>query len=191
MNKTITNPTQFIPFDDEKIEYMGRIRKTDSSTEIYWSGSSIKIVFVGTSVNAVLQDEKGDNYFNIIVDDNCLDILRPSTSKKKYELAQDLRYGKHTVQLFKRSEWTQGKTHFYGFYLNRDAEILTVLPKEKHIEFYGDSITCGYVMEDFSGADSSDPIYTNNYKSYAALTARYFNAKYSCIARSGDRKSVV
>jgi len=55
---------------------------------------------------------------------------------------------------------------------------------KKTIEFFGNSITCGYGVEDYEG-DSPDSIYTNNYNSYAAMTARHFDANYYCTARSG------
>jgi hypothetical protein len=57
--------------------------------------------------------------------------------------------------------------------------------KKRKIEFYGNSITAGYAVEDLSGKDSPDSTYTNNYLSYAAITARHFDAKYQCICKSG------
>ena len=172
-----------VGYDNEKIEYMGRIGITDTSAELYWSGSSVTISFEGTSVGALLQDEKGENYYNVIIDDSVLRILKPDSSKKLYSLADSLPDGRHTVQLFKRTEWTSGKTNFYGFQLN--GELINIPPKEKSIEFYGNSITCGYAVEDYSGNDSPDSTLTNNYNTYAAMTARHFNARYSCISRSG------
>jgi len=173
-----------VKFNSSQIEYMGRIGQTDSTAEIYWSGSSVKIEFEGTSVSATLQDEHGDNYFNVIIDDNSIFVLRPDSIKKTYPLASNLKEGKHSLQLFKRTEWTKGKTSFYGFQFD-DAKILNIPPKNKMIEFYGNSITCGYGVEDYSGKDSPDSIFTNNYNSYAAMTARHFDAEYSCISRSG------
>ena len=41
------------------------------------------------------------------------------------------------------------------------------------------------VIEDLSGKDSPDSTYTNNYLSYAALTARHYSADYHCICKSG------
>ncbi|MEN8122628.1 MAG: electron transporter RnfD [Bacteroidota bacterium] len=175
--------TQFISPNNEKIEYMGRIGKTDSLAVIYWSGSSMTVSFEGTSVSAVLQDEKGANYFNVIIDNDSLRILKLDALKKTYSLADSLHDGKHTVQLFKRTEWTSGKTNFYGFQVN--GEVLNIPPKEKCIEFYGNSITSGYAVEDYSGNDSPDSTFTNNYNSYAAMTVRHFYANYTCISRSG------
>ena len=57
--------------------------------------------------------------------------------------------------------------------------------KKRKIEFYGDSITAGYAVEDTTGKDSPDSTYTNNYLSYASITARHFDAEYSFIIKSG------
>ena len=177
---------KFVNFNDSKLEYEGRINMNDSSAaEIYWPGSSIKIYFEGTSVKALLKDESGDNYFNVIIDDDSIQILRPDTARKFYTLAENLIKGKHSVEIFKRTEWNKGKTWFYGFDLGKGTKMLDPpAVKIRMIEFYGNSITAGYAIEDFSG-DSPDSIFTNNYLTYSAITARHFKAKYSCISRSG------
>jgi hypothetical protein len=177
----------FIPFSNPEIEFSGRIDFTeDKAAEMYWSGSSIKMNFEGESIQALLKDESGDNYYNIIVDNKFVSILRTNTTKQYYQLASNLSKGKHTIELFKRTEWDRGKTSFYGFKINNNAKLLTQsAPKRRKIEFYGNSITAGYAIEDFSGKDSPDSTYTNNYLSYAAITARHFDAKYQCICKSG------
>ncbi|RLD63252.1 MAG: electron transporter RnfD [Bacteroidetes bacterium] len=176
----------FIGFNDDRIEYEGRIGMDYSTAaEIYWPGSSIKIYFEGTSLKAMLEDERGKNYFNIIIDDDSIQILKLDTAKRFYNIAENLPEGKHSVEIFKRTEWNKGKTWFYGFDLGKENKILDPPAAKNHmIEFYGNSITAGYAIEDFSG-DSPDSIYTNNYLTYGALTARHYNAKYSCVVRSG------
>ena len=64
-------------------------------------------------------------------------------------LANGLPYGKHSIELFKRTEWDKGKTFFYGFEFNGKNKLLkpSKLPKRK-IEFFGNSITCGYAIND-------------------------------------------
>ncbi|MEA1898544.1 MAG: electron transporter RnfD [Bacteroidota bacterium] len=177
----------FIAFDNERIEYMGRVGMNERGfAEIYWPGSSIKIHFEGTGIKALLKDEHGKNYFNVIIDEDSILILKPDTVQKIYTLARGLSPGLHTVELFKRTGWNRGKTLFYGFKTGKKTNILDSDPqKERNIEFYGNSITAGYAVEDYSGNDSRDSTFTNNYRSYANLTARHFNAEYSCIARGG------
>ncbi len=175
-----------VPFDSTNISYMGRIDTSGNAARIFWSGTSIKLAFEGSSVYADLKDEKGDNYFNVIIDDDSITILHPDSVRKKYLLADNLGKGDHTVEIFKRTEWTKGNTDFYGFEVKGNARILpSDNDRELKIEFYGNSITAGYAVEDYSGKDRPDSIYTNNYYSYAAVTTRELNADYRCICRSG------
>ncbi|ADY29739.1 SGNH/GDSL hydrolase family protein [Cellulophaga lytica] len=172
---------------NKDITYWGRVNSnTTDSTDLHWSGTSIKLNFEGTSIQALLQDEKGENYYNVLVDNDSAKLLRLDTTKRYYTLASNLKKGKHTVELFKRTEWDKGKTSFFGFKLNKQGKILPKdAPKARKIEFYGNSITAGYAVEDFTGKDRPDSTYTNNYLSYAALTARHFNAEYRAICKSG------
>ena len=176
-----------VSYSNPQIEYSGRIDTNHvTGAELYWSGTSIKINFEGEAIGAMLKDEKGDNYYNVIIDQDSIILLRPGTTRKYYPLVSGLKPGKHSVELFKRTEWDRGQTTFYGFQLKGDAKLLAKSPaKQRKIEFYGNSITAGYAVEDTSGKDSPDSTFTNNYQSYAAITARHFDAEYSCICKSG------
>ena len=177
----------FVDYKSDLIAYTGRLgMQRPDAAELYWSGTSVKINFEGTSVKVLLQDESGDNYYNVIIDGDSLHLLRPDTTRRAYTLTSNLPDGKHTVELFKRTEYDRGKTLFYGFDLGNGTDLLPPPPPEvRKIEFYGNSITAGYAVEDTSGKDSPDSTYTNGYLSYAALTARHFNAAYTCICKSG------
>lgn len=180
-----TKAKVFVPASSNQIHYMGRIVHTDSMASFYWSGTSAQINFEGTSVKALLQDER-DNYYNVIIDHDSVLMLIPPKDKKFVTLVENLKPGKHWLQLFKRTEYDRGKTDFYGFQLNEGAKLLAPDPvSEKKIEFYGNSITCGYAVDDLSGKGRPDSIFTNNYKSYSSITARHYNAEYSCISKSG------
>jgi hypothetical protein len=181
------NKELLVSYLNAGLEYSGRIDTTQhKGADLFWSGSSVKINFEGESIQVSLKDERGDNYFNVIIDDDIVHILRPDTTTNSYLLASGLHPGKHTVEIFKRTEYTKGKTTFYNFIIQENAKILPRSEKKKRkIEFYGDSITAGYAVEDLTGSDSPDSTYTNNYVSYAALTARHYDADYTCICRSG------
>ena len=168
----------------EKIKYQGRNLITLDSAELYWSGASIKINFIGRTLKAVLKDEHANNYLNVIID-NHIHKLKLDTLKKEYILAADLKKGKHTAELYKITEYDRGKITFYGFHLDKRAKLLSPPAKAKRkLEIYGNSITCGYAVED-SVNDSPASVYQNNYLSYVAITARHYNADYSFIAKSG------
>jgi hypothetical protein len=168
------------------IKYTGRINfENKLVSEIYWPATSIKVHFTGKEIKAQLKDEKGENYFNIILDADSLRYIKIDTKKEWYTLASNLSDGEHTIELVKRTEWDKGKTWFYGFKII-DGYLLEPSPKnDRVIEFFGNSITAGYAIEDNTGGDSPDSIYTNNYYTYAALTARHFNADLYCTVKSG------
>ena len=178
-NELIVDPS------DPAIEYSGRINTSSGeSAGLSWPGSSIRINFEGASIAALLQDESGDNYYNVILDNDSLFILRPQTIKQYQVLASNLSKGPHTIEIFRRTEWNKESTNFYGFKINANAKLLAKSPpKKRKIEFYGDSITAGFAVEDTSGKDLYDSIYT--YASYAAITARHFEADYQCVCKSG------
>lgn len=177
---------QFISFNNPDIYYEGRIIYNDSSAVLSWSGTSASLWFEGTSISVILQDADTANYYNVILDDEDIFKIHTDSVKRSYSLASGLAGGKHKIELFKRTEWDKGKTFFYGFETPASTVILTPPPPPKRkIEFFGNSITCGYAMEDNSGGDSWFGYFENNYLSYAAITARHFNAQYYCTSKSG------
>ena len=59
-------------------------------------------------------------------------------------------------------------------------------PQQKRkIEFFGNSITCGYAVEDSTGQDRGTAPYENAYLSYATITARHFDAEFHSTSKSG------
>ena len=176
----------FIAPDNPQIMYEGRIADTDDGAkELYWSGTSIALNFEGTGISATMSDETGNNWYNILVDGQIVDTLRPGTEPMMYELASGLEDGEHTVEIFKRTEYDRGLSWFYGFELPAGAKVLERdAPKKYKIEYFGDSITAGYGVNDFV-SDRSDSIYTDYYLSYGNLVAGHFDAEQHCTCKSG------
>jgi lysophospholipase L1-like esterase len=176
---------KFIPFADKHISYEGRIDYKNNAAILMWPGTYIKINFKGTGISGTFKDADTSNYYNVIIDNDSIYKIQFDTSKKTFVLAFNLSYGKHSLQLFKRTEWDKGKTFFYGFEFNGKNKLLkpSKLPKRK-IEFFGNSITCGYAIND-AVHDSPTGYYENNYDAYAAITARHFNTQYYCTSKSG------
>lgn len=182
----ISAQKKYITFNNPNIQYEGRVAFSDSIACLNWSGSSITMNFKGSEISAILKDADTSNYYNVILDDKVISKIQLATTKQSYILASGLNKGNHKIQLFKRTEWGKGQSFFYGFETNVNARILPKSkPKKRKIEFYGDSITCGYGIEDKTGKDSGTGHFENNYLTYDALTARHFDAQFSCIANSG------
>ena len=177
--------SQFVPAGDRHISYEGRILLSKDAAELMWPGTAVKIDFVGTGVSGQIKDQDTSNYYNVIVDGIVTGKIHPDTSKKDYLLAEGLPYGRHSVELFKRTEWDKGKTWFYGFIFEEKAVLAHPAKKPaRKMEFFGNSITCGYAIEDRVG-DSPIGYYENSYDSYAAITARHFHAQCHYTAKSG------
>jgi hypothetical protein len=158
----------------------------DSAAELSWTATTISIHFNGTGIKALMKDQWGDSYYNVIIDGKVLMVLHPDSLKGLYTLASGLQPGRHTLELFKRTEWAMGKTWFYALVPDAHTTLLSAPPaKERKIEFYGNSITCGYAVEDSSGKDRGTAPYENAYVAYAAITGRHFNAEYHCVTKSG------
>ena len=179
------NKEVVIPFSNPAIDYWGRIDTSQiDRADLSWAGSSIKINFEGESIYATIKNNTEDNYLSIILDNDSIRIIKPDTIQKQYVLAANLSKGKHSIEIFKRTN--RGITSFYGFDIKNKAKLLTKeIPKKRKIEFYGNSITAGYAIEDTSGKDNPRGTNTNNYATYAAITARHFDANYRAISKSG------
>src|ERR1700754_831914 len=134
---------------DTHIRYTGRIVMLDEAAELSWPGTSLKLNFKGTSIKATLKDERGENYYNVIVDDKVIAVIHPDSVERDYVLASGLPDVSHTFELFKRTEWAMGRTWFYHFLLDKNASVLPPPPaKKRKMEFFGNSITCGYANID-------------------------------------------
>jgi hypothetical protein len=182
---TASSQVKTIPFDNNNISYQGRILFRADAAELSWPGTSVSILFEGDSIRAVLQDLDTANYYQVIVDDQPVAKIHTDTTRRSYLLAAGLSAGKHTLELFKRTEWDKGKTLFYGLETTPNTHLFVVPEKKRKMEFFGNSITCGYAMEDTSGNDSGYGYFENAYLSYAALTARHFNARFHSTSKSG------
>ena len=168
---------------NELIQYNGRIDFSDESRAMLtWAGSSIKIKFRGTGVKVLLQAKYSSCALDIVLDGDSMFVLEADSVKKWIVLASDLPNTEHSIKVFKRTN--NGDLWFYGFQLDENAELLKQKKRKKIIEFIGDSITHGSSINDTVN-DNWRGLYSDNYFTYAAVTARHFDAQYYCIAQGG------
>ncbi|MBK0381091.1 SGNH/GDSL hydrolase family protein [Mucilaginibacter segetis] len=181
----VSNAQTIIDFKNPNIHYMGRIPMDGEAARLTWTATSVVMNFNGTGAKAVLKDLTGFDYIMVVLDNQLIKRIQPGLTKAEYTLATGLKPGKHKVELFKSTEYDMGTILFYNFELEGNGKILPP-PFYKHrIEFYGNSITCGYAVEDTTGQDRGTYEFENGFKSYANLTARHFNADYRSISKSG------
>ena len=175
----------FIPADDARIAYMGRIshRIPDAVTFTY-PGVSIFANFEGTSLR--MQAKPGSGDFMVEIDDQLPYRISFTETDSILTLAESLPEGVHRVRVMYILEGYELKPVFKGFYVDEGCTLAEapMLP-DRRIEFIGNSITCGYGVE---SNDRNDPFTyetENHFYTYAARTARALNAQHLVVARSG------
>ncbi len=178
----------YFPADNQLIQYTGRIDFTNKKLPRYWQpGVYAKARFAGTYCNVILNDEmlwgKNHNYLEIVIDDTILYRLQTKGKRDTIRVAKDLSNDIHTILIAKNTEANIGYIEFVGLQCKR----LLPLPFKpaRKMEFIGNSITCGYAVEDTSGKDRGTAPYENAYIGYAAITARHFKAAFNCTVKSG------
>jgi lysophospholipase L1-like esterase len=96
-----------------------------------------------------------------------------------------LKKGVHTVTVQKRTEAEQGRTTLYGIETDGLLPDAPAAPG-RHIEFIGDSHTCGYGTEGLAPDEPFTPDTENCNLAWGCIAARYFDADYTLIAHSGQ-----
>lgn len=186
---------EILPYTDSKILYEGRVDITESDgLGLYWPGTSVKAKFTGAEIWAEMQDFSPNNvnYYYVLIDGQIKQkIMIEGQTKQYYLLASGLDNQEHTMELVKLNHMHEGYQRSYSKFHNLKivgvgAFLAVAQTKTLKIEFYGNSITAGLSNEwSVANTDNTSGEYENNYITYAARTARYFNAQYSCIAKSG------
>ena len=182
----ITAEATTFPANDPSIRYVGRtLVEADGSVSFDWSGTYFSFRFTGPTLAIRLSDTRR-NYYNVTLDGERLPVMITAGKDTTITLATHLPGEWHEVTFQKRSEAEQGKTTIHEVLLAPKARLLPNYQSvSRHIEFIGDSHTCGYGTE---GKHRTDPFLASTENcdlTYAAILSRYFDADYTLIAHSG------
>lgn len=180
-----TGGTHFTPAASPEIRFTGRaVTGEDGSLTFDWSGSHFTFRFEGRRCAMRLSDT-GCDYYNVFVDGRQTAVVTATGADTTIVLADSLPKGIHTLLVQKRTEGEQGRTTLYG--IESDAPLLAAPEAPaRHIEFIGDSHTCGYGTEGLSAEEQFTPQTENCDLAWGCIVARYFGAEYTLIAHSGQ-----
>jgi lysophospholipase L1-like esterase len=176
------------PASDSRLEYTGRTMSIGNDVSYDWSGVYVRVRFKGSYLAVRCSDSK-NSWFNLWIDKE----MSPEADRKilvsakdtVIVLAEGLGKGEHEVILQKKTEGEQGRITLHSFLC--DGEILKADGrKERHIEFIGDSYTCGYGTESNNREDKFTAETENCNLTYAAIASRYFNADFNLVSHSGQ-----
>ncbi len=178
----------------ENVKITGRTHYQDKVLWMALSGCGISFTYTGKKLELTLLQGgvarmglADGNYarFAIFVDGECVinDLL---TEAEKSYLAFESRETKQvTVELIKLSESAMSVLGVRDFEI-AEGESVTPLPaKVRKLEVIGDSITCGYGVEDEDPLHGFKTATENVMKSYSYKIARDLDADYSMFSASG------
>jgi lysophospholipase L1-like esterase len=163
------------------VRFVGRVDTSDpAGVRFAWSGAGVVARFTGSALAVRLADTE---QYTVLVDG----VVQPklTSSGGSAVLAAELGAGEHEVELYRRTEASQGESQFLGFDITGGELLAPRPPPERRIEIIGDSISAGYGNE---GADETcgfSPDTENHYLTYGALSARELSAELSTVAWSG------
>ena len=170
---------------ENKIKTIGRTYIKDSKLFMNFSGSGIKFKVLTEELAIKMYATKYNEvnsypYISVLIDGQRYDY---GLYQEHHEIKMTLSKEPHTIEILKRTESP------VSFAAIEDVVADEFLELEKEnklkIEFYGDSLTCGY------GNLCNNPnlpftSHTESFlESYAYLTAKLLNADYSAICVSG------
>lgn len=184
---------------DQRITYIGRTEAKDGNVSFDWTGTYAKVRFKGNSLSFKVSDTK-KNYYNVWLDkpmdttpdkviavhgtDTTIAILSAEELKAHFGKDRKAAAAPHQVIIQKRTEGEQGRTTISEF-LTIGGEFLQADgPKDRIIEYIGDSYTCGYGTES-PHTERFKPETENQNLTYACAVARYFDADQIVVAHSG------
>ena len=196
--------------ETEYFKWHGRHYKDNSlDAEFFsWSNAGFEVTFTGTTLEAALYTTNADSdknrpYIAVSIDNDYdpnhatpiqLTSLDHSNSEKKVGgyfshahvvLAHGLENKEHTVRIYKRSEINNSKVALKS--VSTDGSFLPVKAKalDLKMEFFGDSVTCGYAVESADFYENFSTRTENSMKSFANYAANYLNADASLISCGG------
>ena len=176
-----------LPGNNNGATYTGRTEvKSDGSVSYDWTGVYLQTDFTGDYL-AIEVSEAGESWHNLFIDGKCVRKIHiTGTAPQRIVLAERLGKGTHRVRLQKCTEGQYGCTTIHRFILSSNGTMTPVARKERMIEVYGDSYTCGYGTESNRANDRFRVDTENCNQAYACIIARYFDADYALTAHSGQ-----
>ncbi|MBQ8781423.1 MAG: GDSL family lipase [Oscillospiraceae bacterium] len=188
-----TTVKSYIP-NSENVKTLGRTHALEDSLWLAFSGSGAEFTFNGTKASVTIAGDVNaananneDNQVRIgiyvngerVIDD-MINAAEETYTVFESETAQDV-----TVKIVKLSETAMSTCGIKDITVESEEGIKPAPAKEHFIEFIGDSITCGYGVDDEVKENHFSTKTEDVTKAYAYQTAEALNADYSMVSISG------
>lgn len=190
----VNTATVDFPADEEHVKLLGRsifindnLIMAYSSTGAEFNISAKRLDVTITGDSAANMDVDNGSAARIVVfvnEERLLDemILKPVQS---YTVFDGTEVVEGQVRILKVSEVANSLAGIAKITTDKDGFISPTEPRKLKIEFIGDSITCGYGVDDLVSSNHFATATEDNSKSYAYKTAQLLDADYSMVSISG------
>lgn len=165
------------------INYMGRIHwNEDGQGEFTYPGTTAILRFNGKGLG--MEVKPGSGKFMVEIDGKQPFAVNFTPGDSLLTLAENLKDTIHDVRVTYAIEGYEFRPAFRAFDI--DGKLLPAVPKpDLKIEFIGNSITCGYGIEDDDPNHGFSYDTENHTMTYAYKAARALDADFNVVARSG------
>ncbi len=178
---------------EDCVKLLGRTYQMDGTLWLAYSGTGIEFEVTGKSASIVLYGDStavnaaaddGCARFAIYVDDELLTDEMMNIGAKNITLFEGDEERRAVVRLVKLSETANSTLGVRSIHVEA-GEIKPTEQKDLYIEFVGDSITCGYGVDDEDRSHHFSTATEDATKTYAYKTAQALDADYSLVSISG------
>ena len=177
----------------QNVKPLGRTMQTGDSLWLAFSGAGAEFTFTGSRCEVTIS---GDNHADdaahadgharvaIYLDGQRVVDTMIDTAEKTCTVLESDTAASHVVRIVKLSETAMSTCAIKAIAV--DAEAIRPTPAKPHlIEFVGDSITCGYGVDDEDAAHHFTTRTEDATRAYAYKTAALLDADYSLVSISG------
>ena len=185
--------SEYTILNDTFVRPLGRTEVSSKGRSMNFPSSGISFSFSGTKAEIHVSHESGgisddydENYFTVVVDGQKVDERLTLPKTGWFTIAENLENTEHTIQIRRSDEGARGRVWVDNIRVDSTNGVYPTQMPERRIEFIGDSYTVGYGNLPM-GIDNEGRYGKNgdNYYTYAAYTARHYNADYQIVAYSG------
>lgn len=180
--------------DTQHVKHLGRteafpklllLSLSGSGIEFEYTGKGLNLTLIGGNASKVENNEANYARIAIYINDKREKDLLINAEKISLRIAESDEVKTSTIRIIKLSECAMSLVGIAPLEIAEGESIKPTKAKDLKIEFIGDSITCGY------GVDDEDPLHPfktateDVTKAYAYKTAKALDADYSMFSISG------